>query len=152
MVGRPNLPAETCFDSSRGQNIAWQCISSKCMHQPTPYHVHDSKEFGTWPSDHQSCISMRDGPRSQVVHFDFKCNAHKQTHKAQSLSLGQETRHACKMQCNLGMELSIQCEHEGKHANMNMDNTETCNNMMKWSKHATIYKTCEQQHVKMVLH
>ena len=66
MVGRPYIPAESCFDSSRGQNRAWQCISSKCVHQHIPYHVYDSKGHGSRFSDHQSRISMHDGPRNQV--------------------------------------------------------------------------------------
>ena len=79
-VDRPSLSAETCFDSSKGQNMAWQCISSNVCTNHTPYQIHDSKEHGTWFSDYQSRISMRDGPRNQVVHFDFKCNAN-QTNK-----------------------------------------------------------------------
>ena len=75
VVDRPKLPAETCFDSNRGQNMAWQCISSNVCTNHTPYHVYDSMEFGTRPSDHQSRISMRNGQRGRVVHFDFKCNA-----------------------------------------------------------------------------
>ena len=65
----------TCFDSSRGQNKAWQCILSKYVHQYTPYHVYDSKGDSTRFLDHQSRISMRDGPRNQVVHFHVKWNA-----------------------------------------------------------------------------
>ena len=71
-VDRPKLPAETCFDSSSGQNMTWQCISSNVCTDHTPYHIHDSKEHGTRFSDHQSRISMRDGPRNQVVHFQYR--------------------------------------------------------------------------------
>lgn len=75
MAGRPKLPAESVFDSSRGQNLAWQCISSRCVHHHIPYHAYDSKGRGSRFSDHQSRISMRDGPRNQVVHFQcgVKC-------------------------------------------------------------------------------
>ena len=66
MAGRPNLPAESVFDSSRGQNIAWQCISSNVCTNHTPYHIHDSKGYDSRFSDHQSRISMHDGPRNQV--------------------------------------------------------------------------------------
>ena len=101
VASRPKLPAESCFDSSRGQNKAWQCIPSKFVHQHIPYHVNDSKWHGSWFSDHQSRISMRDGPRDQVCHFDFKCNA-KHINIQGSLQplswLNQEVRHAC--QCN----------------------------------------------------
>ena len=87
MVDRPNLPVESCFDSSRGQNKAWQCIPSKCVHQHIPYHVYDSKWHGSRFSDHQSRISTRDGPRNQVMHFDFKWNAHKQARSSTSIIL-----------------------------------------------------------------
>ena len=66
MAGRPKLPAESDFDSSKGQNIAWQCISSNVSTHHPPYHIHDSMEDGSRYSDHQSRISMRDGPRNQV--------------------------------------------------------------------------------------
>ena len=54
------------FDSSRGQSKAWQCISSYVCTNHTPYHVNDSKEDGPRFSDHQSRISMHDGPKNQV--------------------------------------------------------------------------------------
>ena len=77
--------------------MASQCISNKCVHNHTPYHVYDLKGHGSWFSDHQARISMRDGLRDQVCIFYMECNAHKHV-KAQSLSLNQGTRHACSMQ------------------------------------------------------
>ena len=47
----------------------WHGISGTCEHNHTPYHVYGSKEHGTWFSDHQSRISMRDGPKNQSVQF-----------------------------------------------------------------------------------
>ena len=81
----PTLPAGQFFllkpaaDSSRGQNKAWQCISSKCVHQHIPYHVCDSKGYVPWFSDHQSRISMRGGPKSQSVQFQYGMKCTKQT-------------------------------------------------------------------------
>ena len=66
VVGRPFLPAEPCFDSSRGQTVHGMEFSKQCVHGHSPYHAMGSREFGTRPSDHQLRISMRDGPRSQV--------------------------------------------------------------------------------------
>ena len=57
------------FDSSRGQDFAWQCNSSNVCTYQAPFHVYDSKGHGPWFSDHQSRISMRDGPRDQVCTF-----------------------------------------------------------------------------------
>ena len=55
-----------CFDSSRRQNLAWQCISSNVCTNHTPYHVSDSKGHGLRFLDHQSRNTMPDGPKNQV--------------------------------------------------------------------------------------
>ena len=60
---------QNLFDSSRGQSFAWQCNSSHICTNHVPYHVSDSKGHAPWFSDHQSRISMRDGPRDQVCTF-----------------------------------------------------------------------------------
>ena len=69
MVGRPYLPAEPCYDSSRGQTRHGNAFQSKCLHNQPPYHAMNSRAFGARPSGHQSRISMHDGPRCQVVHL-----------------------------------------------------------------------------------
>ena len=79
VVGRPCMPAKNCFVSSRGKTWHGNAFSSKYLHQHPPYHVHDSKEDGPRPSGHQSRISMRDGPRNQVCHFNVKRHAHQRS-------------------------------------------------------------------------
>ena len=95
----PTLPAGQFFLlkpvwQQRRAGKAWQCISSKCMHQP-----HSLSYL--WLKG--ECVSILGPPithyhalwpKGPSMHFDFKCNAHTQT-KAQSLSLDQGTRHAC---------------------------------------------------------
>lgn len=66
---------------------AWQSIFKACLHQHPPYHVRDSKEDGPRPSDHQSHISMRDGPRSQSMQFNIRMKCI-QTNKGPNLNHG----------------------------------------------------------------
>ena len=84
--------------------MSWQCNSSNVCTNPIPYHVYDSKGYGSWFSDHQARISMRDGPKNQVCIFDMECNAHEQTNGTQPLSQAfQKAKHACKWDAILGM-------------------------------------------------
>ena len=101
-AGRQRMSAEPAIDSSRGQGIAWQCNSSKVCTNPIPHHVYDSKGHGPWFSDHQSRISMRDGPKNQVCIFmsnEMQCI---QSNQGASTSIMTWSRgRACMpMQCN----------------------------------------------------
>ena len=108
-TGRPNIPVESVFDSSRGQYLARQCISSDVCTNHTPYHIHDSKEDGSRFSNHQSRISMRDGPRNQVCILIWNA-MHIITQRGGPPSVILNSRgEACMpMQCVLGMEDSMQ--------------------------------------------
>ena len=74
-AGRQSIPAEPATHSNRGQNKAWQHNSRHVCTDHVPYHCDDSKGHVPRFSDHQSRISMHDGPKNQVCNFDFKCNA-----------------------------------------------------------------------------
>ena len=67
------------FDSSRGQNMALQCISSNVCTNHTSYHIYDSKGYGLRFSDHQSRTSLHDGSKKSSVLLDMECNAYNQT-------------------------------------------------------------------------
>ena len=75
VIDRPKLPAEPVLIAAEGKTRHGDEFSSKCVHQYTPYHVYDSKGDRSRFSDHQSRISMRNGPRKQVVYFYVKWNA-----------------------------------------------------------------------------
>ncbi|GMP77811.1 hypothetical protein CsSME_00033961 [Camellia sinensis var. sinensis] len=114
----------TCFDSSRGQNKAWQCISSKCVHQHIPYHVCDSKRYGARFSDHQSRISMRDGPKAKCATLISNEMHTQNTSKAPtSIMLNQEARDACTMQCNLSMQARLMQHDSAMHLICNRHTT-----------------------------
>ena len=72
-AGRHWMPAEPATHSSRGEILAWQCNSKHVCTKHTPYHTSDSKEDMPRFSDHQSRISMHDGPKNQECNFDLKC-------------------------------------------------------------------------------
>ena len=74
-AGRQSIPAEPATHSNRGQNKAWQHISRHVCTNHVSYHCDDSKGHVPRFPDHQSLISMHDGPKNQVCNFDFKCNA-----------------------------------------------------------------------------
>ena len=101
-VGKKFL--QNLFYSSRGQSFAWQCNSSNVCTSHIPYHVYASKGHGPWFSDHQSRISMRDGPKNQVCILIWNA-----MHMNKQMGLTLYHKHfkrwgnACTMQCNLGM-------------------------------------------------
>ena len=72
-AGRHKMPVKPATHSSRGQQNAWQCDSKHVCTKHNPYHILDSKGDVPRSLDHQSRISMRDGPKSQGCNFDFKC-------------------------------------------------------------------------------
>ena len=103
-AGRQSIPAEPATHRNKGQNKAWQHISRHVCITHVSYHCDDSKGHMPRFLDHQSCISMHGGPKNRVCILDFKCMHTNQTNKAQFLSPIHGTRHACKMQCNLGIQ------------------------------------------------
>ena len=64
---------KTCNSQQQRAKLAWQCNSRHVCTKHTPYHVIDSKGHVPRFSDHQSRISMHDGPKNQECNFDFKC-------------------------------------------------------------------------------
>ena len=117
-AGRHWMSAEPATHSSRGQKLAWQCNSNNVCTNHAPYHICDSKGHVPRFSDHQSRISMHDGPKNQMCNFYFKCMQTKQTHKgAKPLSwLGQEVEHACLCDAILDMSTSMQsCQCKGAY-------------------------------------
>ena len=78
-AGRQSIPAEPATHSNRGQGKAWQHNSRHVCINHVPYHCNDSKGHVPRFSDHQSRISMHDGPKNQVCNFDFKCMQTNQT-------------------------------------------------------------------------
>ena len=74
-AGRQSIPAEPATHSNRGQNKTWQHISRHVCTNHVSYHCDDSKGHVPRFSDHQSRISMHDGPKNQVCNFNFKMHA-----------------------------------------------------------------------------
>ena len=108
-AGRHWMPAEPATHSSRGQNYAWQCDSSHLCTKHTLYHVCDSKGHVPRFPDHQSRISMHDGPKKRECNFDFKCMQTKQT-KVPIPITNSRGKECMLMQCNLIMLAIMQCE------------------------------------------
>ncbi|KAF5932600.1 hypothetical protein HYC85_028771 [Camellia sinensis] len=65
-AGRQSIPAEPATHSNGGQNKAWQHNSKHVCTNHVSYHCNDSKGHVPRFSDHQSRISMHDGPRNQI--------------------------------------------------------------------------------------
>ena len=132
-VGWQKVPAESVIDSNRGQGRAWQCNSSYVCTNHVPYHVSDLKGHAPWFSDHQSRISMHDGPRDQACTFwcQMTCNAHNQIKRLLPLSwLGQEVEHACQCYATLIIQTSMQAWTWAMH------------------KHATIMQGIDNNHAR----
>ena len=120
----------TCNSQQQRTELAWQYNSSNLCTNHVSYHGNDSKGHTSRFSDHQSRISMRDGPRDQVCTLwcQMQYKPIKQT-KAQFLSPSQGSRHACKMQCNLGKQAKEATWH-GK--TLMQAYKQTCGNANWW--------------------
>ncbi|GMP22335.1 hypothetical protein CsSME_00000400 [Camellia sinensis var. sinensis] len=66
------MSVEPAIDSNKVQSKAWQHNSRHICTIHVPYHGNDSKGHVPRFSDHQSRISMHDGPRNQVCNFHVK--------------------------------------------------------------------------------
>ena len=66
VADRPSLPAGFCFCCSRRQTVHGKEFARQCVHDHPPYHAMNSREYGSRPSDHQSCISMHDGQGTEL--------------------------------------------------------------------------------------
>ena len=90
--GRPTISScKILFCCSRRQTEHGKAFSKQCLHHHPPYHVWDSKEYGSRPSGHQSRISTHDGQRSQV--YKLMCNeCTKHMNASHSIMLDQERR------------------------------------------------------------
>ena len=97
-AGRQRKPAEPATHSNRGQNKAWQHISRHVCTNHVSYHCDDSKGHVPRFSDHQSRISMHDGPKSQVCNFHVKWNAN-QTNKPRPNSYHQVKEQGMHARC-----------------------------------------------------
>ena len=98
-AGRQSIPAEPATHSNRGQNKAWQHNSRHVCTNHVSYHCDDSKGHVPRSSDHQSRISMHDGPKNQVCNFDFKCNAN-QSNQTRPNSYHQVKEQGMHARCN----------------------------------------------------
>ena len=78
-AGRHKMFCRSCNSQQQKTNYAWQGNSKHVCTKHIPHHVNDSMGYVPRSSDHQSRISIRDGPKSQGCNFDLKCVQIKQT-------------------------------------------------------------------------
>ena len=72
------------FCCSRGQTEHVNAFARQCLHDHSPYHVMNSREYSPPPSDHQSHILMHDGQRSRMCNSIWN-EMHKNTQEAPNL-------------------------------------------------------------------